>query len=75
MEKAFDLRRQADREELATFLPSFDRRTIDVPLPLFVNALRDVSDFLGGPDWLVYQWGVVGPVRHGKTQSPLELQR
>jgi hypothetical protein len=75
MEKKFDLRRQSDREELAGFLPSFDSRTIDVPSPVFVDALRDVSAFLGGPDWLTYQWGIVGPFHDQTSQHPLELAR
>lgn len=75
MEKRFDLRRRADLEELASFLPSFDARTLDVPAPIFVQALVDVSTFLGEPDWLVYQFGTVGPFHDGTTQHPLELAR
>lgn len=75
MEKKFDLRQQQDREELAGFLPSFDSRKLDMPVGVFVEALRDVSAFLGDPDWLTYQWGTVGPFRDGTTQHPLELGR
>jgi len=75
MERAFDLRKQLDREELATFLPNIDGRRIDIPASSFIDGLKDVSAFLGNPDWLIYQWGTVGPLRHGKTQHPLELRR
>lgn len=75
MNKKFDLRLQLDREELATFLPSFDGRTIDIPPTIFVDALRDASSFLDNPEWLTYQWGTVGPFRYGNNQNPVELRR
>jgi hypothetical protein len=75
MNKRFDLRQQRDREKLASFLPTFDSRTIVVPPCVFVEALQDACVFLGSPDWLVYQWGVVGPFLDGKTQHPIELAR
>lgn len=75
MDRKFDLRLQADREALATFLPSFDGRTINIPPAIFVDALRDASNFLGNPEWLTYQWGTVGPFRYGNNQNPVELSR
>src|SRR5713226_2056929 len=75
MEKRFDLRLPEDTRELAGFLPSFDSRTINVPAAVFIEALRDVSEFLGRPDWLKYQWGMVGPFNDGHSQHPLELAR
>lgn len=75
MEKKFDLRRREDREELGGFLPSFDSRTLEIPPPVFVDALRDVSEFLGHPAWLTYQWGMVGPFHDGSSQHSLELAR
>lgn len=75
MLKAFDLRKQLDREELATFLPNIDGRRIDIPAPAFIDGLKDASAFLGDPDWLIYRWGTVGPLRHGKTDHTLELRR
>lgn len=75
MEKRFDLRRQTDAEELAGFLQAFDSRPLDVPASVFVQALADVSTFLEEPDWLVYQFGTVGPFHDGTTQHPLELTR
>lgn len=75
MERKFDLRRQQDREVLAGFLPTIDSQRIVVPPPVFVGALTDVSCFLGEPEWLTYQWGMVGPLRDGKTLHPLALGR
>jgi hypothetical protein len=73
MDRKFDLREQHDRAELAEFLPTFDGRTIEVPAPVFVEALSFLSDCLGQPDWLTYQWGMVGPLHDGKTQHPFDL--
>jgi hypothetical protein len=75
MERKFDLRLQADRQELAAFLPSFDGRTIDIPPTIFVDALRDAAFFLGNPEWLTYQWGTVGPFRQGNNVQGVELRR
>jgi hypothetical protein len=75
MDRKFDLRLQADREALAASLPSFDGRTINIPPTIFVEALRDVSNFLGNPEWLTYQWGTVGPFSNGNSQNPVELSR
>jgi hypothetical protein len=75
MEKRFDLREERDRAELAKFLPSVDGQTIDVPAPVFVAALGFLADCLGGPSWLTYQWGVVGPFSVGMTQHPFGLPR
>jgi hypothetical protein len=75
MERRFDLRCGNDRQELANFLPTFDSRTIDVPPAIFVEALRDVSEFLGKPEWLTYQFGSVGPLYNGYGQHPFELAR
>lgn len=30
---------------------------------------------MGNPEWLIYQWGTVGPFRYGNNQIPVELSR
>jgi hypothetical protein len=75
MDRKFDLRLQADRDDLASFLPSVDGRTIDIPPAMFVGALKDAADFLGNPEWLTYQWGTVGPYRQGNNVQGVELRR
>ena len=73
MDRKFDLRLQADREALAAFLPIIDNRLINIPPAIFVDALKNTSEFLDNPDWLAYQWGTVGSLHFGNTQAPVEL--
>ncbi|MBI4840384.1 MAG: hypothetical protein HY803_04805 [candidate division NC10 bacterium] len=67
------LREQQDRVKLAALLPTIDGRTIEVPAPVFVEALGFLSICLRHPDWLTYQWGAVGPFRDGNVQHPFGL--
>lgn len=52
-----------------------DNRMINIPCAIFVDALKDASEFLGNPEWLTYQWGIVGPFRDGINQTPIELSQ
>ncbi len=61
--------------QLATYLPAFDNRTFDFAPSTFADGLRYTSAYLDAPDWLVYQWGMVGPLKHANHQSPLDLTR
>lgn len=75
MDQKFDLRQVEDRAELARFLPNIDGRTIEVPASVFVEAIEFLSVCFDRPDWLTYQWGVVGPFREGNIQHPFDLPR
>lgn len=75
MERRFDLREASDRRELASYLPNVDGRTIQVPPREFEASLHSLSTHLGEPDWLTYQFGVVGPLRNGNEQQPLDLAK
>jgi hypothetical protein len=73
MEKKFDLREPVDRRELASFLPTIDGRTLQLPQSEFLEALGALAAFLENPNWLTYQWGAVGPLVYGRAQLPLGL--
>src|SRR5439155_7370133 len=73
MDRRFDLREVRGRADVAAYLPTVDGRPIAVPAPVFVEALSFLSDCLGRPDWLTYEYGVVGPLRDGNTHHPFDL--
>jgi hypothetical protein len=75
VDKGFDLRLAWDREELASYLPTFDGRTFRVSSEDFVSGLAHVSKYLGQPEWLTYRWGVLGPLPSGKSSLHLDLER
>lgn len=73
MDAEFDLRLDQGRQSLATFLPHLDGRTLQVPPEEFVKGLERLAHFLGKPDWLTYQYGMVGPVLIGNVRHPFDL--
>jgi hypothetical protein len=73
MDAEFDLRLDQGRQSLATFLPHLDGRTRQVPPEEFVKGLERLAHFLGKPDWLTYQYGMVGPLLIGNVQHPFDL--
>jgi hypothetical protein len=75
MERRFDLRNPSEREQLAAFLPAFDARVFNIPSDAFIQGLADVAEYLGNPEWLTYQWGILGPLRAGKRLLHVELER
>lgn len=40
-----------------------------------MQGLADVAHFLADPEWLIYQWGVLGPFGSGKSLLHLDLER
>ena len=40
-----------------------------------MEGLADVAHFLADPEWLVYEWGMLGPMLGRKSVFPLDLER
>jgi hypothetical protein len=75
MDRTFDLRLASHRQELASHLPTFDGRTFAISTEAFMSGLADVSYFFADPEWLVYQWGMLGPIRDRKSVFHIGLER
>jgi hypothetical protein len=75
VERLFDIRRSADREELASHLPTFDARTFRFPRDVFVEGLAQAASFLNNPDWLVYQWGALEALQSRGQRYHVDLER
>ena len=61
MNKAFDIRKISDVEELSIFLPNIDGYEYTISKELFIESLLNLSNFLKKPDWMVYQYGCFKP--------------
>ena len=40
-----------------------------------MEGLADVAHFLADPEWLVDEWGMLGPMLGRKSVFPLDLER
>jgi uncharacterized protein YaaR (DUF327 family) len=75
MNEAFDLRLKKDRETLANYLPTIDNYTFIISRRDFIEALSSLSLFLREPEWLIYQYGTLGPIPTGSSKLVFSLSR
>ena len=75
MKNSFDLRINADREALSRFLPTIDKYTFTISRSDFIEALSSLSTFLKDPEWMIYQYGTLGPIPAGETKLIFSLPR
>lgn len=74
METPFDIRIPSDRVALAEKLPKIDNRQFNISKQNFIKCLAALAEYLGNPDWMLYQWGAFLPIPCGGISLQLDLK-